>query len=169
MQKGLFSRFNSMPISRSSVLWSHVLTSLVSNMLTVVIIILVALIMGFRSNAGILNWIAAAGILTLYTLALTWIAVIPGLTAKSMEGASSFSYLLLFLPFLSSAFVPTETMPKAVRIFAENQPVTSIVETIRALLNSEPVGNDIWITLAWCIGIMVVAYLFAMKAYRSRI
>jgi ABC-2 type transport system permease protein len=169
MQKGLFSRFNSMPISRSSVLWSHVLTSLVSNMLTVVIIILVALIMGFRSSAGILNWLAAAGILALYTLALTWIAVIPGLTAKSMEGASSFSYLLLFLPFLSSAFVPTETMPKVVRVFAENQPVTSIVETIRALLNSEPVGNDIWIALAWCVGIMVVAYLFAMKAYRSRI
>jgi ABC-2 type transport system permease protein len=169
MQKGLFSRFNSMPISRSSVLWSHVLTSLVSNMLTVVIIILVALIMGFRSSAGILNWLAAAGILALYTLALTWIAVIPGLTAKSMEGASSFSYPLLFLPFLSSAFVPTETMPKVVRVFAENQPVTSIVETIRALLNSEPVGNDIWIALAWCVGIMVVAYLFAMKAYRSRI
>ncbi|MFL0268793.1 ABC transporter permease [Candidatus Clostridium radicumherbarum] len=169
MQKGLFSRFNSMPISRSSVLWSHVLTSLVSNMLTVVIIILVALIMGFRSSAGILNWLEAAGILALYTLALTWIAVIPGLTAKSMEGASSFSYLLLFLPFLSSAFVPTETMPKIIRVFAENQPVTSIVETIRALLNSEPVGNDIWIALAWCVGIMVVAYLFAMKAYRSKI
>lgn len=169
MQKGLFSRFNSMPISRSSVLWSHVLTSLVSNMLTVVIIILVALIMGFRSSAGILNWLAAAGILALYTLALTWIAVIPGLTAKSMEGASSFSYPLLFLPFLSSAFVPTETMPTVVRVFAENQPVTSIVETIRALLNSEPVGNDIWIALTWCAVIMVVAYLCAMKAYRSRI
>jgi len=169
MQKGLFSRFNSMPISRSSLLWSHVLTSLVSNMLTVVIIILVALIMGFRSSAGILNWLAAAGILALYTLALTWIAVIPGLTAKSMEGASSFSYPLLFLPFLSSAFVPTETMPKVVRVFAENQPVTSIVETIRSLLNSKHVGNDIWIALAWCVGIMVVAYLFAMKAYRSRI
>ena len=169
MQKGLFSRFNSMPIGRSSILWSHVLTSLVSNMLTVVIIILVALIMGFRSSAGILNWLAAAGILALYTLALTWIAVIPGLTAKSMEGASSFSYLLIFLPFLSSAFVPTETMPKVVRVFAENQPVTSIVETIRALLNSEPFGNDIWIALAWCVGIMVVSYLFAMKAYRSRV
>jgi ABC-2 type transport system permease protein len=169
MQKGLFSRFNSMPIGRSSVLWSHVLTSLVSNMLTVAIIILVALIMGFRSNARILNWLAAAGILALYTLALTWIAVIPGLTAKSMEGASSFSYLLLFLPFLSSAFVPTETMPKVVRVFAENQPVTSIVESIRSLLNSEPVGNDIWISLAWCIGIMMVAYLFAMKVYRRRI
>jgi ABC-2 type transport system permease protein len=169
MQKGLFSRFNSMPISRSSVLWSHVLTSLVSNMLTVVIIILVALIMGFRSNAGIFNWIAAMVILALYTLALTWIAVIPGLTAKSMEGASSFSYLLLFLPFLSSAFVPTETMPKVVRVFAENQPVTSIVETIRALLNSQPVGNDIWIALAWCVGITVVAYIFAMKVYQRRI
>jgi ABC-2 type transport system permease protein len=169
MQKGLFSRFNSMPIGRSSVLWSHVMTSLVSNMLTVIIIILVALIMGFHSNAGILNWLAAAGILALYTLALTWIAVIPGLTAKSMEGASSFSYPLLFLPFLSSALVRTETMPTVVRVFAENQPVTSIVESIRSLLNSEPVGNDIWIALAWCVGIMVIAYLFAMKAYRRRI
>lgn len=169
MQKGLFSRFNSMPISRSSVLWSHVLTSLVSNMLTVAIIFLVALIMGFRSNAGIFNWLAATGILALYTLALTWIAVIPGLTAKSMEGASSFSYILLFLPFLSSAFVPTETMPKVVRVFAENQPVTSIVESIRSLLNSEPVGNDIWIALAWCVGIMVVAYLFAMRAYKRKV
>ncbi len=166
MQKGLFSRFNSMPISRSSVLWSHVLTSLVSNMLTVVIIILVALVMGFRSNVGILNWIAVMAILALYTLALTWIAVIPGLTAKSIEGASSFSYLLLFLPFLSSAFVPTETMPKVVRVFAQNQPVTSIVETIRALLNSQPVGNDIWIALAWCVGITVIAYIFAIRLYR---
>ncbi len=168
-QKGLFSRFKSMPIGRSSMLWSHVLTSLVSNMVTVAIIIFVALIMGFRSSAGILNWLAAAGILALYTLALTWIAVIPGLIAKSMEGASSFSYPLLFLPFLSSAFVPTETMPTVVRVFAENQPVTSIVESIRSLLNSEPVGNDIWIALAWCVGIMAVAYLFAMKVYRRRI
>ena len=166
MQKGLFSRFNSMPIGRSSVLWSHVLTSLVSNMLTVVIIILVALIMGFRSSAGMLDWLAAAGILALYTLALTWIAVIPGLTAKSMEGASSFSYPLLFLPFLSSAFVPTESMPPVVRAFAENQPVTSIVESIRALLSGQTVGNDIWVALAWCLGIMIVAYFLAMRVYK---
>ena len=169
MQKGLFARFNSMPISRSSVLWSHVLTSLISNMLTVVIIFLVALIMGFRSSAGILAWLAATGILALYTLALTWVAVIPGITAKTMEGASSFSYLLLFLPFLSSAFVPTETMPAVVRAFAENQPVTSIVESIRSLLDSEPVGNDIWIALAWCVGIIVVAWFFAMRAYKRKI
>jgi len=168
MQKGLFARFNSMPISRSSMLWSHVLSSLVSNMLTVVIIILVALIMGFRSSAGLLNWLAAMGILALYTLALTWIAVIPGLTAKTMEGASSFSYLLLFLPFLSSAFVPTQTMPAAVRVFAENQPVTSIVDAVRALLSNQPVGNDIWLAIAWCLGILIVAYMFAMRAYRRK-
>jgi ABC-2 type transport system permease protein len=169
IQKGLFSRFNSMPISRSSVLWSHVLTSLVSNMLTVVIIFLVALIMGFRSSAGILNWVAAAGILTLFTLALTWVAVLPGLTAKSMEGASSFAYLLLFLPFLSSAFVPTETMPTVVRVFAENQPVTSIVESVRSLLNAEPVGSELWVALAWCLGILIAAYFFAMRAYKKRV
>ena len=167
-QKGLFARFNSMPIGRSSMLWAHVLTSLISNMLTVVIIFLVALLMGFRSGAGIFEWLAAAGILALYTLALTWVAVIPGLMAKTMEGASSFSYPLIFLPFLSSAFVPTETMPAAVRAFANNQPVTSIVESIRSLLNSEPVGNEIWIALAWCVGIMVVAYIFAMRVYKRK-
>ncbi len=169
VRKGMFSRFNSMPIGRSSVLWSHVLTSLVSNMTTVVIIILVALLMGFRSSAGILNWLAAGGILVLYTLALTWVAVIPGITAKSMEGASAFSYPLLFLPFLSSAFVPTETMPIVLRVFAENQPVTSIVNSLRALLSNEPVGNEIWVALAWCAGIIAVAWFFAMRAYKSRI
>ena len=169
VQKGMFPRFNSMPIGRSSVLWSHVLTSLVSNMITVVIIILVALIMGFRSSAGILNWLAVAGILVLYTLALTWVAVIPGITAKSIEGASAFSYPLLFLPFLSSAFVPTATMPTVLRVFAENQPVTSIVNSIRALLSNNSVGNEIWVALAWCVGIIAVAWFFAMRAYKSRI
>lgn len=165
-QKGLFQRFHSMPIARSSVLWGHVLTSLASNVITVVIIILVALLMGFRSPAGILQWLAVAGILLLFTLALTWIAVIPGLTAKSVDGASAFSYLLIFLPFISSAFVPTGTMPDVVRVFAENQPVTSIVNTIRALLYAELVGNEIWIALAWCAGVMAVAWFFAMKAYK---
>lgn len=167
-QKGLFARFNSMPIKRSSALWAHVLTSLVSNMLTVVVIFLVAFLIGFRSSAGILDWIKVIGILALFTLALTWVAVIPGLTAKSMEGATSFSYPLIFLPFISSAFVPTETMPTAVRVFAKNQPVTSIVETVRSLLNCEPVGNDIWIALAWCIGILIAAYLFAVCAYNRK-
>ena len=166
IQKGLFQRFHSMPIRRSSVLWGHVLTAMVSSAITVVLIILVALLMGFRSSAGILQWLAVAGILALFTLALTWVAVIPGLTAKSVDGASAFSYPLIFLPFISSAFVPTDTMPAAVRAFAENQPVTSIVNSIRALLYSQPVGSDIWVALAWCAGITIVAWFFAIRAYR---
>jgi ABC-2 type transport system permease protein len=167
-QRGIIERFHSMPIARSAVLWGHVLTSLVSNMISLVVIILVALLMGFRSSAGVLQWLAVTGILVLFTLALTWVAAIAGLSGKSVEGASAFSYPLIFLPFISSAFVPTDSMPKVVRAFAENQPVTSIVETIRALLSNQPVGNDIWIALAWCVGIMLVAYVFAMRAYKKR-
>lgn len=169
MQRGIFERFHSMPIARSTVLWGHVLTSLVANAISVVVIILVALLMGFRSPAGLLSWLAVAGILALFTLALTWIAAIAGLSAKSVDGAGAFSYPLIFLPFVSSAFVPTETMPSAVRAFAENQPVTSIVEAIRALLSNQPVGNDLWIALAWCFGILVVAYGFAMLIYKRKV
>jgi ABC-2 type transport system permease protein len=168
-QRGIFERFHSMPIAPSAGLWGHVLTSLVSNAISVVVIVLVALVMGFRSPAGVLSWLAVAGILTLFTLALTWIAVIAGLSATSVDGAGAFAYPLIFLPFISSAFVPTESMPSGVRAFAENQPVTSIVETIRALLSGHPVGNDIWVALAWCIGIMLVAYIFAMKVYKKRV
>lgn len=165
-QRGIFERFHSMPIARSTPLWGHVLTSLVSNAISVIVIILVALIMGFRSSASVLEWLAVVGILTLFTLALTWIAVIAGLSAKSVDGASAFSYPLIFLPFISSAFVPTESMPPVVRAFAENQPVTSIVESIRALLMGQPVGNDLWAALAWCAGIMLVAYFFALRVHR---
>jgi ABC-2 type transport system permease protein len=165
-QQGLFARFHSMPVARSSVLWAHVLTSLVSNAISVVVIILIALLMGFRSGAGVLQWLEVTGILVLFTLALTWLAVIPGLTATSVDGAGAFAYPLVFLPFISSAFVPTATMPAAVRVFAENQPVTSIVNTIRALLSNQPAGNEIWIALAWCVGITVVVYFFAMRAYK---
>jgi ABC-2 type transport system permease protein len=169
LQSGIFERFHSMPIARSSVLWGHVLTSLVSNAISVVIIILVGVLIGFRSSAGVLAWLAVAGILALFTLALTWIAVIAGLLAHSPDGASAFSYPIIFLPFISSAFVPTNTMPGPVRAFADNQPVTSIVNTIRELLAQQPVGNDIWTALAWCVGILVIAYAFAMSAYRRKI
>jgi ABC-2 type transport system permease protein len=169
MKSGIFERFQSMPIARSGVLWAHVLTSLVANVISLVIVVGVALLMGFRSGAGVLEWLGVAGILLLFTVALTWIAVIPGLSATSVEGASVFSYPLIFLPFLSSAFVPTETMPGPVRWFAENQPVTSIVNTIRDLFAGQPVGDDIWIALAWCVGILVVAYVFAMVTYHRKI
>ena len=124
--------------------------------------------MGFRSGAGVLAWLAVAGILALFTLALTWVAVIPGLTARSVEGASAFSYPLVFLPFISSAFVPTDTMPGPVRAFAEHQPVTSIVDTIRKLLAEKPVGSGTWIALGWCIGILIAAYAAAITAYRRK-
>ncbi|MEU4704359.1 ABC transporter permease [Nonomuraea dietziae] len=169
MKGGIFERFQSMPIARSSVLWAHVLTSLVANSISLLVVVLVALLMGFRSEAGVAAWLAVAGILILFTLALTWIAVIPGLSAKTMEGASAFSYPLIFLPFLSSAFVPTDTMPGPVRFFAENQPVTSIVNAIRDLFTQQPVGTDIWIALGWCVGILIVAYAFAMNTYRRKI
>ena len=169
LQSGIFERFHSMPIARSSVLWSHVLTSLIANAISVVIIVLVGLAMGFRTTAGPLAWLAVAGLLALFTLALTWLAVIAGLSAKTMDGAAGFSYPLIFLPFISSAFVPTETMPGPVRIFAENQPVTSIVNSIQNLFENQPVGNDIWVAIAWCVGVCVVAYLFAMAAYRRKL
>ncbi len=169
LQSGIFERFHSMPIARSSVLWGHVLTSLVSNAISVVVIILVAVLMGFRSSAGIGAWLAVAGILVLFTLALTWIAVLAGLSAKSTDGAGAFSYPIILLPFISSAFVPTATMPGPVRAFAENQPVTSIVNTVRALFEQRPVGGDIWIALAWCVAILLIAYALAMRAYRRKI
>ncbi len=136
MKSGIFERFQSMPIARSSVLWAHVLTSLVA--------------------------------LVLFTLALTWLAVIAGLSAKTVDGASAFSYPLIFLPFISSAFVATATMPGPVRAFAENQPVTPIVNTIRDLYAQQPISTGIWIALAWCVGVLIVAYALAMATYHRK-
>jgi len=169
MQGGIFERFQSMPIARSSVLWAQVLTSLAANLISLVVVVSVALLMGFRSGAGVLAWLAVAGVLMLFTLALTWLAVIPGLTAQSVDGAGAFSYPLILLPFISSAFVATDTMPGPVRAFAENQPVTSIVDTIRDLFAQQPVGTDIWIALAWCLGILVIAYALAVATYHRKI
>lgn len=168
VQSGIFERFQSMPIPRSSVLWAHVLTSLVANLISLVVVVLVALAMGFRSSVGVLAWLAVAAVLVLFTLALTWLAVIPGLTAKTIDGASAFAYPLILLPFISSAFVPTDTMPGPVRAFAEHQPVTSIVNTIRELLAGQPVGADIWLALVWCAGVLAVAYALAMGAYHRK-
>jgi ABC-2 type transport system permease protein len=169
MQSGIFERFQSMPVVRPAVLWAHVLTSLAANLTSVVIVVLVALLMGFRSGAGVPAWLAVTGILILFTLALTWLAVIPGLTAKTVDGASAFSYPLIFLPFISSAFVPTRTMPGPVRAFADNQPVTSIVNTIHDLFTQQPVSSSIWTALAWCLGILIVAYALAMATYHRKI
>ncbi len=124
--------------------------------------------MGFRTGAGVTAWLAVAGILVVFTLAVTWIAVIAGLSASSVEGAGAFSYPLIFLPFISSAFVPTGTMPGPVRAFAEHQPVTSIVNSIRDLFAQQAVGQEGWTALAWCVGILVVAYAAAVATYRRK-
>ncbi|MFG1699617.1 ABC transporter permease [Nonomuraea sp. NPDC049309] len=169
MQSGIFERFQSMPVARSSVLWAHVLTSLVANLISLAVVVLVAVLMGFRSSAGVPAWLAVAGLLVLFTLALTWLAVIPGLTARSADGASAFSYPLIFLPFVSSAFVPTATMPGPVRAFAENQPVTAIVNAIRDLLAGHPAGAEVWTALGWCAGLLVATYALAMVTYHRKI
>lgn len=169
LQGGIVERFQSMPIARSSVLWAHVLTSIVANLVSLVVVVGVALLMGFRSSAGLGAWLAVVGILVLFTLALTWVAVIAGLSAKTVDGASAFSYPLILLPFVSSAFVPTESMPGPVRWFAEHQPVTSIVDSIRALLAGDAVGGALWIALAWMVGILLVATAVATMLYRRRV
>ncbi len=168
VKSGLFERFQSMPIARSSVLWAHVLTSLIANLISVAIVVFVAFLMGFRSSAGVLAWLTVVGILTLFTLALTWLAVVAGLSAKSVDGAGAFAYPIIFLPFISSAFVLTASMPGPVRAFAENQPVTSIVNTVRDLLAAQPAG-DLWLALAWCAGLLLVAYGSAMATYHRRL
>jgi ABC-2 type transport system permease protein len=168
VQSGIFERFQSMPVARSSVLWAHVLTALVASVVSVTVVVLVALLMGFRSGAGPLAWLAVAGILALFTLALTWLAVIAGLSAKTVDGAAAFSYPIIFLPFISSAFVLTATMPGPVRAFAEHQPVTPIVNAIRDLYAQQSVGSGIWVALACCLGLLVVAYALAMAAYHRK-
>lgn len=168
LQGGIVDRFRSMPIARSAVLWAHVLTSLVANLASVAVVVAVGLLIGFRSPASPLAWLGVAGVLTLFTLTMTWIAVIPGLTASSVDGASAFSYPLILLPFVSSAFVPTASMPGPVRWFAEHQPVTAIVGTLRSLLAGDAPGDEIWIALAWCAGILVAAYVAATLVARRR-
>jgi ABC-2 type transport system permease protein len=166
---GIFERFQSMPIARTAVLWAHVLTSLIANLISLVVVVLVSLAIGFRSGAGIVAWLGVLGIIVLFTLALTWLAVIAGLAAKSPDGAGAFAYPLLFLPFVSSAFVLTTGMPGPLKWFAEHQPVTSIVNTLRNLFADRPLGNDLWIALAWCVGLLVVAWALAVHTYHRKL
>lgn len=165
-QGGIVERFGSMPIARSSVLWAHVLSSLVANLASVAIVVGVALIMGFRTGASVGAWLAVTGILVLFALALTWVAVIAGLAAKTVDGASAFSYPLIFLPFVSSAFVPTASMPAPVAWFAQHQPVTAIVDSLRALFAGQPVGSALWVALGWIVVIGLVAWAVAVAIYR---
>lgn len=169
VQSGMVERLRSMPTARSAVLWSHVLTSVVANAISLLVVLAVAVAMGFRSPAGPSAWTAVGGLLLLLTLALTWLAVAAGLAATSVEGASAFSYPLVFLPFLSSAFVPTEAMAAPVRWFADHQPVTAVVDALRGLMADQASGHDVVVAAAWCVGLLVVAQLLALRVHRRRV
>jgi len=168
LQKGIINRFKTMPVAPSSILGGHAVSSVLSNLFSVLLVILVALIAGFRPNAGIVEWLMFGGLLTLFTLATTWLAIMFGLLAKSAEGAGSFSYLLLLLVFVSSAFTPTSGMNSVVRAFAEHQPMTPIVETMRSLLTNGTAGDSAWTAVAWSAGLLVVAYWAALRVYNRK-
>lgn len=166
-QKGIFERFHSLPIGRSTPLWGHVMTSVISNLISIVVVIAVAFLLGFRTQANMLSWLMVFGVLILFTLSLTWISVIAGIKAKTPDSAGVFSYPLLFLPFLSSAFVPAETMPFGLRIFVENQPVTFVVNTIRGLFENTLLISNVVFSLIWCVTILLLSYFVAMRLYKK--
>ena len=165
MSEGIVARFRTMAIFQPSVLTGHVLGSMIQSALSLAVVIGVALLIGFRPTAGALEWIAAVGILAMTTLALTWLCVALGLQAKSVETASNVPMPLMLLPFLGSGFVPTDTMPLALRWFAEYQPFTPIIEALRGLLMGIPIGNSAAIAVAWCAVISVVCVRWARRAY----
>lgn len=168
MVTGVIDRFRSLPIHSSAVLTGHVVASLARNLLATSLVIAVALVAGFRPVAGLPQWLAVVGVLLLFILAMSWTAVALGLLARSVEAASGFTFFILFLPYLSSAFVPTDTMPEALRTIAANQPITPVIETLRGLLLGLPVGNNGWLTVAWFGGLLVVAYAASAYLFRRR-
>jgi ABC-2 type transport system permease protein len=169
LAKGIIDRFRSLPMNNLAVLTGHVVSDLFRNGISTVVMIVVGLIMGFRSSASITDWLLVAGLLMLFTLAFSWLSALMGIYAKSVEGVQWFSFILVFpLTFASTAFVPAEGMNKYLKLFAENQPITHIVEAVRALMLHRPIGDHGWIAVAWCLGLLVVAlplssYLFRRK------
>jgi ABC-2 type transport system permease protein len=168
LQKGIIGRFRTMPVAPSSVLSGQALSSTLSNLFSSLLVLVVAFIVGFRPAAGIAGWVWFGGILVLFTLATTWMAMFFGLLAKTMEGAGAFAYILLLLIFISPSFVPTESMTPLLRGFAEHQPMTPIIETMRSLLTDGSPGHALWVALAWILGILVVSYTLALSFYRRR-
>jgi ABC-2 type transport system permease protein len=166
LQKGIIGRFRTMPVAPSSVLSGQALSSTLSNLFSCFLVLVVAFIVGFRPAARPEGWLLFVGLLALFTLATTWMAMFFGLLARTAEGAGAFAYILLLLIFISPSFVPTDSMTPLLRGFAENQPMTPIIETIRSLLTDGTPGNDLWVALAWSLGILVVFYTLALRIYR---
>jgi ABC-2 type transport system permease protein len=166
MTGGIVDRFRSMDLGGASVLAGHVTASVARNVASTVLVVGVAFLIGFRPHAGALDWLAAAGMLLVFVLALSWLSAAVGVLAKSPEAANGFTFLVAFLPYPSSAFVPIDTMPSWIRGFAENQPVTPVIETLRGLLLGTPLGTNPWRALAWCGGILVVSVVLAGTLFR---
>lgn len=168
LKQGIIDRFRSMPIAGSSVLTGHGLAAMVRNIITTLVIIVMAFIIGFRPEAGFFEWLIVIGILLLFMAVITWFSILFGLIAGSAESANGISVIIMFLPYLSSGFAPTETMPEALRIFAENQPVTPIIESIRSLLMKAAPDDNLLPALLWCVGLLIVAYAAAMAVYKRK-
>lgn len=168
MTEGIVDRFRTMAIARSAVLTGHVAASVVRNLVTTGIVICVALLIGFRPNATFVEWLASVGLVALFVLAISWLAVALGLIARSAEAANGFTFFLLFLPYVSSAFVPTSSMPSWLPWFADNQPVTPVIETLRGLLMGTAIGDSAALAIGWCGGIAVVGYLWSGWLFRQK-
>jgi ABC-2 type transport system permease protein len=168
MTQGIINRFRTMPVAPSSILAGHAVSSVLSNLFSVLMVMLVALLVGFRSDAGLGAWLMFAGLLTLFTAATTWLAIVFGLLAKTAEGAGAFSYILLLMVFVSSGFTPTDKMAPALRAFADNQPMTPIIETMRSLLVNGTAGPSAWQAVAWCAGLLIVSYWAAIRVFKTK-
>lgn len=168
MTNGIINRFRTMPIRSLSVITGHVAASLARNLLATGVVIGVAFLVGFRSSAGFLEWLAAIGVIALFILALTWLFAAIGLVAGSPSAATGYGFILLFLPYLSSAFVPTTTMPNWLQGVANNQPITPVIETIRGLITGTPIGNNAWLAVAWCLGILLIALVWSISTFRRK-
>jgi ABC-2 type transport system permease protein len=168
MTGGIIDRFRTMAIARSAVLTGHVLASLIQTLASVAVVTGVAVALGFRPTAGAPQWLAAAGLVTLFAFALIWLATALGLAARSVETASNTPMFLTFLPFLGSGFVPTATMPTGLRQFARYQPFTPITETLRGLLTGTSIGSNAVIAVGWSIGIALASYVWARHLYARR-
>ncbi|NDL56058.1 ABC transporter permease [Phytoactinopolyspora sp. XMNu-373] len=168
MTTGVIDRFRSLPINNWIVVLGHVVASMVRNLVSTTLVIVVALLMGFSPTASLLEWLGAIGMIILFILMMTFVAVMFGLLAKSVDAAFGFSFFIVFLPYVSSAFVPTETMPSVLHGFAEHQPLTPIIETVRGLLMGMPIGDSAWQGVLWCVAILAVVIPISGRLFRRR-
>lgn len=169
MQKGIIDRFRSLPMSNLAVLNGHTISDLFRNALSTVVMLLAGLVIGFRSSASFTDWLMIAGIILLFTLAFSWLSAIVGVFAKSVEGVQWLTFVIVFpLTFASTAFVPGSSMNPVLKAFTENQPISHIIEAVRALMLGMPIGNHGWLAVAWSLGILIVAVPVAAWLFRRK-